>query len=162
MPEGKKDQQPHDPGEFALEFPLFAHRCTHIISFGRTFGGYKTHSNAQARWRTYGGAAQFYEQRLVARFAKHPFLVRFWRSNRLFEGSGVKPDKTRTNRTASEFVPAPSLSCCSPGRDRYIISWSHHFVRSLSSPGALPNFSRKEISSLLVLHFAVQYNYCTI
>jgi len=143
--EGKKDQQPHEPGEFSLEFPLFANNR---ISFGRTFGSHKTHSNAQARWRTYGGVAHFQEQRLVARFAEHPFAARFWRPNRLFEHNGVKPDKARTDRTAYGFVPAPSLSCCSPGGDRSIISWHHHFGRSLSFPGALPGFSRKQISFL--------------
>ena len=56
--EGKKDQQPHDPGEFPLEFLLFANMRT--IGLGRTFGCHKTHSNAQARWRTYGGAAHFH------------------------------------------------------------------------------------------------------
>jgi hypothetical protein len=156
--EGKKDQQPHEPGKFSLEFPLFAH----MISFRRTFGGYKTHSNAQARWRTYGGAAHFHEQRLVARFAEHPFVTRFWRFNRLFVRNGVKPDKARTDRTAYGFVPAPSLSCFSPGGDRSIISWHHHFGRSLSFPVALPGFSRKQISSLFALHAAVQHKYCTI
>ena len=156
--EGKKDQQPHEPGKFSLEFPLFAH----MISFRRTFGGHKTHSNAQARWRTYGGAAHFHEQRLVARFAEHPFVTRFWRFNRLFVRNGVKPDKTRTDRTAYGFVPAPSLSCFSPGGDRSIISWHHHFGRSLSFPVALPGFSRKQISSLFALHAAVQHKYCTI
>src|SRR5258708_40284293 len=143
--EGKKDQQPHEPGEFSLECPLFANNR---ISFGRTFGSHKTHSNAQARWRTYGGVAHFQEQRLVARFAEHPFVARFWRSNRLFERNGVKPDKTRTDRTAYGFVPAPSLSCFSPGGNRYIISWHHNFVRSLFLAGALQGFSRKDTSSL--------------
>src|SRR6266571_6502973 len=110
----------------------------------------------------YGGAAHFHEQCLVARLAENPFAARFWRSNRLFEHNGVKPDKTRTDRTAYAFVPAPSLSCFSPGGDRYIISWHQHFVRLLSFPGALPGFSSREISSLLALHFAVQHNYCTI
>jgi hypothetical protein len=160
--EGKKDQQPHDPDEFPLEFPLFVTRCAHMINLGRPFGGHKTHSNAQAHRRTYGGAAHFHKQRLVAWFAKNPFLARFWRSNRLFERNEVKPDNTRTDRTAYGFVPAPSLSCFSPGGDRYIIFWYHHVVRSLFFPGALPGFSRKEISSLLALHFAVPHNYCTI
>ena len=123
--EGKKDHEPYGPGEFPLERLPFAHRCTQLISCGRTFSGHKAHRNAQARWRAYGGAAHFKEQRLVARFAEDPFLARFWRSNRLFERNGVKPDKTRTDRTADGFVPAPSLSCCSPGGDQYIISWSH-------------------------------------
>ena len=128
--EGKQDQQPHDPGKFPLEYLLFAKRCTHMISFGRTFSGHKTHSNAQAHWRIYGGATHFHEQRLLAWFTENPFLARFWRSNRLFEHNGVQPDKPRTDGTAYGFVPAPSLSCCSPGGDRYIISWSHHFVRA--------------------------------
>ena len=162
MPEGKKDQQPHDPGDFLLEFPLFTNMCIHSISSGRAFGGHKTYSNAQARWQTDGGAAHFHEQRLVAWFAEKPFAARFWRSNRLFARNGVKPDKTRTDRTAYRFVPAPSLSCFSPGEDRSIISWDLHFVRSLSLPGALPGFSRMEISTLFALHFAIQHNYCTI
>lgn len=121
--EEKKDQQPHKPGEFPLECPLFARARAHSISFGRTFGRHKTHCNAQSRWRTYGGAAHFHEQRLVASFAENPFVTRFWRSNRLFERYGVKPDKTRADRTAYRFVPAPSLSCFSPGGDSYIIFW---------------------------------------
>ena len=126
------------------------------------FGSYQSHSDAQAHRRTYGGAAHFHEQRLVARFAEHPVVTRFWRFNRLFEYNGVKPDKTRTDRTACASVPAPSSSWFSPGGDRYIISWHHHFVRLLSFPVALPDFCRKEISSLLALHFAVQHTYCTI
>ncbi len=103
-----------------------------------------------AHWRTH---------LRVARFAEDPFLARFWRSNRLFERNGVKPDKTGTDRTADGFVPAPSLYCCSPGGDRYIISWSHRSLVVLA--GALPAFSKK-ISSLLALHVAVQRNYCII
>jgi len=160
--EGKQDQQPHDPGKFPLEYLLFAKRSSHMISFGRTFSGHKTHSNAQAHWRIYGGATHFHEQRLLAWFTENPFLARCWRSNRLFEHNWVQPDKPRTDRTAYGFVPAPSLSCCSPGGDRYIISWSHYFVRALTLPGALPDFSRKETSALLALHFPVQHHYCTI
>ncbi len=133
MQEGKKDHEPYDPGKFPLECLLFAHWRTHLISCGRTFSSHKTHCNAQAHWRAYGGAAHFHEQRRVARFAEDPFLARFWRSNRLFERNGVKPDKTGTDRTADVVVLA----------------------------GALPAFSKK-ISSLLALHVAVQRNYCII
>jgi len=59
----------------------------------------------------------------VARFAENPFVARFWHPNRFFKRNGVKPDQIRTDRTAYGFVPATSLSCISPGGDRYIISW---------------------------------------
>ncbi len=97
----------------------------------------------------------FHEQRLVARLAKYPFLERFWRSYRFFERNSVNPDKSSTDRTAPGFVPASFLSCFSPGGNCYTISWYHNFVRSLSFPGVLPDFTRKVISSLLALHFAV-------
>ena len=158
--EGKKDHEPYDPGKFPLECLLFAHWRTQLISCGRTFSGHKAHRNTQAHWRREGGAAHFQEQRRVARFAEDPFLARFWRSSRLFERNGVKPDKTGTDRTADGFVPAPSLCCCSPGGDRYIISWSHRSLVVLA--GALPAFSKKMFSSLLALHVAVQRNYCII
>src|SRR5712692_1856835 len=82
VPEGEKDQQPHDPGEFALEFALFAKMGTHIISRRPPFGGH-----------------------------------------RLFDRNRVKPDQTRTDRTADGLVPASSLSCCSPLGERDIIFW---------------------------------------
>jgi hypothetical protein len=162
MQESEKNHQPHGPGEFALEDLLFVHRCTSAIGYGRTFRSYKADRDAQACRRTYRGAAHFHQQRLVAWSAQNPFQARLWHSNRLFEHNRTKPDDTRTDRTAYKCVPVPSLPCCSPGGDRFIIFWSHDFFACC--PSRTQRRISAERSSLLSTRSTILFSdhYCTM